>query len=142
MTINGPIYSRGATSGINTVKSYNSLGSRNSQTISAESMGKLYTQDEGGKQFKSIAVSSGTTTLVSAVTGYSIEVDNYTFVASGAGSVKFLSGSTDLTGSMPIAGSGGISANSDSATFRTASGEALVINTTNSVSGHLSYRLV
>lgn len=142
MTINGPIYSRGTASGINTVKSYNSLGSRNSQTISAKSMGKIYTPDEGDRYFQTIAVTSGSTILVSGVTGYSIEVDNYTFVASGAVSVKFLSGSTDLTGFMPIAGSGGISANADSAVFKTASGEALVINTTNSVSGHLAYRLV
>lgn len=141
MTINGPIYSRGATSGINTVKSYNSFGSRNSQTISAESMGKLYTEDEGGRQFKSISISSGTTVVVSGVTGYSIEVDDYTFVASGTTALTILSGSTTIAG--PI----NLGANStlygQGKPLQTASGEALSINLSGSyVGGHLKYRLV
>lgn len=141
MTINGPIYSRGASSGINTVKSYTSFGSRNSQTIAAKSMGKMYTEDEGGRQFKSISLTTGTTVVVSGVTGYSIEVDDYTFVASGATALTILSGSTTIAG--PI----NLGANStlygQDKPLKAASGEALSINLSGSyVGGHLKYRLV
>jgi hypothetical protein len=42
---------------------------------------------------------------------------------------------------MMISGSGGISTSSNNL-FNTASGEALIVNTTSSVAGHLTYRLV
>jgi hypothetical protein len=91
----------------------------------------------------SIAATGGNTTVVAAVTGRSIAVDSYVFVASGASSIRFLSNSTGLTGTMMIGGSGGISApSSNSSLFSTSSGEALIINTTSSVAGHLSYRIV
>lgn len=140
MTINGPIYSRGASSGINTVKSYNRFGSKNSQSISADSMGKIY--DHGNPRFSLISSTGGNSTIISGVSDYSIEVDSYVIVSSGSSSIKFLSGSTDITGTMQIAGSGGISANADSGLIRTNSGEALVLNSTSAVAGHISYRLV
>jgi hypothetical protein len=91
----------------------------------------------------SIAATGGNTTVVAAVTGRSIAVDSYVVVASGASSIRFLSNSTGLTGTMMIGGSGGISApSSNSSLFSTSSGEALIINTTSSVAGHLSYRIV
>mgnify|MGYP006921361569 CR=1 FL=1 len=141
MTINGPIYSRGASSGINTVKSYNRFGSKNSQSISADSMGKLYTEDEGGRQFKSVALTSGTTVVVSGVTGYSIEVDDYTFVASGSTSLTILSGSTTIAG--PVSLGANSTLYGQEKPLKTASGEALSINLSGSyVGGHLKYRLV
>lgn len=90
----------------------------------------------------SIAATGGNTTVVSAVTGLSVVVDSYVVVASGASSIKFLSGSTDITGAMLVSGSGGISASSESGMIRTSSGEALVLNSTSAVAGHISYRLI
>lgn len=92
--------------------------------------------------FTSIATTGGNSTVVSAVTGRSIVVDSYIVVASGSSSIKFLSGSTNITGTMQIAGSGGISASADSGMIKTSSGEALVLNSTSAVAGHISYRLV
>lgn len=143
MAINGVIYSSGTSNGINTVKSYNRFGSRNSVTISAEEMGPMYPIDEGHRFPLSIATTGGTTVLVSGVTGRSIEVDNYTVVASGATGVRFLSGSTNITGPMSLAANGSVSANTDNGyLMKTASGESLSIASTSTVSGHLSYRIV
>jgi len=89
----------------------------------------------------SIAATGGNTTVVSAIVGRSIVVDSYVVVASGSSSLRFLSNSTGLTGTMMISGSGGISTSSNNL-FNTASGEALIVNTTSSVAGHLTYRLV
>lgn len=141
MTINGPVYSRGATSGINTVKSYNSFGSRNSQTIAAESMSRIYDY-ENPTEFSVISSTGGNSTLVSGVPNYSIEVESYVLVSSGSSSIKFLSDSTDITGTMQVAANGSISANSKDGLIKTGSGEALVLNSTSAVAGHISYRLV
>lgn len=141
MTINGPIYSRGASSGINTVKSYNRFGSKNSQTISAKSMGGMYTEDEGGRQYKSISLTTGTTVVVSGVQGYSIEVDDYTFVASGSTTLTVLSGATTIAGPVNLGANSTLYGQDKP--LKTASGEGLSINLSGSyVGGHLKYRLV
>lgn len=144
---NGVIYSRGSVNGANTVKSYNSVGnsvnSKNSVTIAPKLMGTMYPVSEGYAQPKAISVASGTTVLVSGVTGLSIEVDNYSVVASGATTIKFRSGSTDITGTMSFVANGGISVNNDNGPLlKTAVGENLSIVTTNNVGGHLNYRFV
>jgi len=141
---NGVIYSRGSTNGANTVKSYNRFGSRNSVTIVPELMGEMdRIDDEEYMQTLAISVTAGTGILVSGVAGFSIEVDNYSVVASGASTVKFMSGSTDITGTMSFGANGGISVNNDNGpVIKTAVGENLSIVTTSSVAGHLGYRFV
>jgi hypothetical protein len=73
----------------------------------------------------------------------SIYVVQYTIVASIATVVKFVSGTTDITGPMSFAANGGTSppfAGPDGWLFRTQPGEALVINqTVDGVDGHLTY---
>ncbi len=70
-----------------------------------------------------------------------IEVDTYSLAASGACAVKFLSASTDITGSLTLAANGTI-VNTD-ASIKTGIGEALSINlSASAVGGHLSYRLI
>lgn len=105
-------------------------------------------------KYASISTSaSGDTTIVSAVTAYNkkIRVIAYTIIASGDVSVKFKSGSNDISGAMAIATNGGISAAAGVMTafgplglLETNSGEALVINLSSAtqVSGHLTYVLV
>ena len=140
---NGVIYSRSSTNGANTVKAYNSFGAKNIATINPKLMGPMYPIDEGYRESKAVSVSAGTTVLVSGVAGKSIEVDNYTIVGSGASVVRFLSGSTNITGTMMVAANGNISANTDNGfLFKTAVAENLSITTTNNVGGHLSYRFV
>lgn len=143
MTINGPIYSRGTANGTDTVKSYNSRGSRNSTAIVAEQVGYMYPFDEGHRESKVIASTGGTTIVVSGATGLSIEVDNYTVAASGATGVRFLSGSTNITGPMSLSANGSVSATAGNGyLMKTAVGENLSIVSTSTVSGHLSYRMV
>ena len=142
MTITGPIYSRSATNGANTVRAYNRFTYKNIATINAEGMNKFPREgvfDEEDKIFKSVYVGSGTTVVVSGVTDYAIEVCDYNLVASGATVLTFLSGSTNI-GKMSLAANDNISAFE---ALRTANGDALSINLTGSVvSGHLTYKLV
>lgn len=93
------------------------------------------------------ASSSGPSTVVSAVSGYTINVCSYVFVAGGNVSVRWLSNVTALTGAMPIISNGGVAAPVSSPglgpLFRTAAGEPLVIELSASVlvAGHMSYFL-
>ena len=98
--------------------------------------------------FSPISVSSsGSTTVVSAVSGCTINVCSYVFVAGVNVSVKWRSNSTDLTGAMPIIANGGVDAPVSSPglgpLFKTASGEPLVLDlsTAGLVAGHMSYFL-
>jgi hypothetical protein len=141
MTISGPIYSRGATLGINTVKSYNRFASANSKTVVANEVGYSYTEDEGGRGFVDVGAGTGVTVLVSGVPDKSIEVTNYMINASGATVVSWLSGSNTIAGPFNMAANATIV--NDSKSLRTNRGESLSINLTASVvNGHLSYRLV
>lgn len=83
---------------------------------------------------------AGTDALVAATTG-KIRVTSYAVVLGGAGTVKFQSASTDITGAMSFAANGGISiANSDQPVMETAANAALNIVTTGAAGkGHLSY---
>lgn len=143
MTINGPIYSRGSSNGANTIKAYNKFSYKTLATIDADSMGKMYRDDDDGnasRNFSNIFCSSGNTTVISGVPNHSIEVTDYTAIASGATVLTFLSDSNVISGPMSLGAndfiSGGLS-------LKTNLGESLVINLTGSVvSGSLSYRLV
>lgn len=97
------------------------------------------------------AASSGDNTLVAADTNRRIRVTQYTLIASAAVSVKWKSGSTDLSGAMALPANGGISATSPNdgdgrpaALIETAANEALVLNLSGAVqvSGHLTYDLL
>lgn len=139
MAINGPIYSRG--SGVQTVYARNSLQNKSLGTISTKMMGDIYTPDEGGRFFVRVNSTTGNTTLVTGVSGYQIEVDSYTLVASGATQVSFLSGSNIISGPMSLAANAMLI--QPQASLRTNAGENLVLNlTASAISGDLSYRLV
>lgn len=95
------------------------------------------------------ASASGATQLVAAVAGKRIRVLHYRLMASGAVSVKFQSASTDITGLMPFAANGGISAGAPSIIpaglifeFQTEPGEALNINLSGAVAvgGYMLYQ--
>lgn len=88
--------------------------------------------------------SSGDNTVVAGVTSKKIKVLSVVLVAAGAVSVKWRSGTTDLSGAMPLAANSGFvlpSASPVGRYFETASGQALNINLSGAVqvSGHISY---
>jgi hypothetical protein len=97
------------------------------------------------------ASASGNTEVVAAVAGKRIRVLQYRLVCGGDVTVKFRSASTDITGGMPFATNGGISAGAPVQTpagllfeFQTAPGEALNINLSAAIAvgGHLTYQEV
>ena len=86
---------------------------------------------------------NATGVVVSAITGRSIEVVDYTVVSEKSSTVQFLTDTTPLTSGMPFAANGGASVSSDEGVMVTDNGEALQISTTSGVlGGHLSYRVV
>ena len=98
--------------------------------------------------FAPISVSSsGDSSVVVGVAGYTINVCSYVFVAGGDVSVKWRSNTTDLSGAMPLIANGGVSAPVSSPglgpLFKTASGESLQLNLSGAVlvAGHLGYFL-
>ena len=95
--------------------------------------------------------SSGDTTIVAAVTGKRIRVQNYTLIAAGDVSVTWKSGSTTISGAMPLTTNGGMAPSAGAATasgldgvLETAGGEALVLNLSAAVlvAGHLRYEVL
>jgi hypothetical protein len=92
---------------------------------------------------------SGDTTVVTGISGKRIVVLGYTVLVSADTTLKWKSGSTDLTGPMPVVASGGISPVMSSGTYmdefgvlKCADGENLVLNSsaTANCGGHLTYR--
>lgn len=123
-------------SGVNRISSVNTYGVvKNRASLQVVQSDYAPVRSYGAQ----VASTGGNYTAVAAIAGRSIVVDNYVIVASGASSIKFLSNSTDLTGSMMIGGSGDISSNS---TLMTAQGQALVINSSSAIAGNLTYRIV
>lgn len=97
------------------------------------------------------ASSSGDNTIVAAVTGKKIRVQNYTILAAGAVSITWKSGSTAISGAMPLAANGGMAPSAGTATatgldgvLQTAGGEALVLNLSAAVAvgGHIRYEVL
>lgn len=92
--------------------------------------------------------SSGSNTIVSAVTGKKIRVLAYTIIAAGAVTAKWQSASTDLSGAMSLAANGGaapsisiLAPGNMIGLFETAPGEALNLNLGGAVNvaGHMTY---
>lgn len=94
--------------------------------------------------YKSISVAgSGNNTLVSGVAGHVYQVVNYVIVAAGAVNVKWISGTTDISGVMNLAANGGASASGErlAPLMETIAGDALILNLSGAiqVSGHMNY---
>lgn len=90
------------------------------------------------------AASSGSNALVAAVAGKRIRVLSYTLVAAAAVTVKFQSAANDLTGALPLAANGGVSAAGAAGAplFETNVAEALNVNLGGAiaVAGHVTYQ--
>ena len=94
-------------------------------------------------QFRPIsATAAGNTEIVPAVTGKRIRVIAYAVVTNLTVSIKFRSGTTDITGSMRLVEGGGIAHAYDGGLFQTAVGQALNINLSANatVGGYVVYR--
>jgi hypothetical protein len=90
------------------------------------------------------ATTSGDTQIVAGVSGKRIRVIAYAVVASATVSIKFRSGTSDITGSMRVVEGGGIAHAYDGGLFQTAVGQALNINLSANatVGGYVVYREV
>ena len=90
------------------------------------------------------ATTSGDTQIVPAVSGKRIRVIAYAVIANATVSIKFRSGTSDITGSMRVVEGGGIAHAYDGGLFQTAVGQALNINlsTNATVGGYVVYREV
>jgi hypothetical protein len=94
------------------------------------------------------ASSSGSNTVVAAVTGKRIRVLSYVMVAAGDVTATWKSASNNISGGMALAANGGAAPSAGQATpggligqFETNQGEALNLNLSAAVSvaGHLTY---
>ena len=90
------------------------------------------------------ATTATDTQIVPAVSGKRIRVIAYAVIANLTVSIKFRSGTTDITGSMRVVEGGGIAHAYDGGLFQTAEGQALNINLSNNatVGGYVVYREV
>jgi len=128
---------------------YSTTGTQNvssvclQHTVVREVLNINQIDDRPDKQYSAIiAATGGNTIVISGVAERHILVDSYLLSASGAGSVRFLSSTgTYLTGLDYMAANGSISV-SENANLLTKLGENLVLNTTSTVGGHITYRLV
>jgi hypothetical protein len=71
---------------------------------------------------------SGDTTVVTGIPGKYFIVLGFFFATAAAISVKWISGTTDLTGAMPFAANGGISVESEVGIMQTIVGDSLILN--------------
>lgn len=88
--------------------------------------------------------SSGNNTILTPPTGKRVVVHSYVIVAAAAVSAKWITGSTDKSGAMPLAANGGIScAQNEMGWFGGEVDEALILNLSGAqlVAGHLRYSL-
>jgi len=88
------------------------------------------------------ATNSGNTQVVGAVSGKRIRVIAFAVVADATVSIKFRSGTTDITGSMRVVQGGGIAHAYDGGLFQTAVNQPLNINLSAdaTVGGYVVYR--
>ncbi|TXH58105.1 MAG: hypothetical protein E6Q97_03090 [Desulfurellales bacterium] len=93
---------------------------------------------------KIAATSSGDTTLQSAADGYLYVVIDYAFTTDTDVAVKFIGGSTDISGLIKPGANGGVAASSPNGLMETGNNEALKINLSGAavVGGHYSYAKV
>ncbi len=103
-----------------------------------------------GEKLKNAVISistSGDNTLIAAPTNGYIVIDNINFVPSSAVNVKFISGSTDLSGTYPLTANQGFTQENTSlnedGVITCAVGEAFKINLSGAVqvSGFIRYRI-
>lgn len=89
------------------------------------------------------ASTSGNTAVVAAHAGQTITVVSILVIAAGTVGVKFQSGTTDITGSLPLVANSGFTQVSSMGVFKTSVSEALNINLDANVAvgGFLSYIL-
>lgn len=102
--------------------------------------------------FASISTSaSGDTTIVAAQPGRKIRVLNYTVIAAGDVSIRWKSGSNNITGAMALATNGGAAPSGTGQSpsghiglFETNVGEALILNLSAAIAvgGHLAYQSI
>lgn len=110
----------------------------------AESTSSIYDgSQELTPKFKAISTgSNGDNIIVDAVSGKKIRVLSYMFISSGIVTAIWQSGSTDISGPLPLVASTGVSAGYNSkGHFETSVGAALQINqnSTATLGGHLTY---
>lgn len=90
--------------------------------------------------------SSGNNTVAAARANTKYEVINYVLVANGTVSVKFMDGSTDMSGPMPLVVNSGAAATGtrDAPLMTTTAGNTLSINLSGAVAiyGHVTYNTV
>lgn len=94
---------------------------------------------------KSIAVSTlGSADLVVVGSGKKAVVVHLTLISNGIVNVKFISGSTDITGLLYLAANTGVADRNQYGLFETADGEDLKINLSGNVAvgGYMSYILI
>ena len=87
--------------------------------------------------------SAGTFTLQSAVSGKRLVVYSVTIVSDAAISITFKSGSTSITGAIPVAENGGFADSFGDGLFEVAAGEDFDVTLTGTcpaVGGYYSYR--
>jgi len=97
----------------------------------------------GTVQYATIsATTSGDTQIVPAVSGKRIRVIAYAVIANATVSIKFRSGTSDITGSMRVVEGGGIAHAYDGGLFQTAVNQPLNINLSANatVGGYVVYR--
>lgn len=86
---------------------------------------------------------AGSTELVAAVAGKSVEVLAFHVTLDAAGTAKFRDGDTDLTGAVPLPTNGQWAQQANFALFRTGAGEALnIVSGTGKAFGYATYRVV
>lgn len=107
-------------------------------------MGDFVPRDLVNTQSAAISLSTSGTLVAAAGTGLKIKVPLYVLVAGTAGaSVKFQSGTVDLTGTMSFAANGGaaVAGGMTGLALVTAANQPLVLNITGTatVGGHLTY---
>jgi len=97
------------------------------------------------------ANTAGDNTVVSAVTGKKIRVQSYTIAASDTVSLTWKSGTTAISGAMPVAANGALTVTAGAATatgldgvLQTAGGDALVLALSGNIAvgGHLRYEVL
>lgn len=88
------------------------------------------------------AAASGDNTVVAAVPNKSIRVIDYSAISAGTVTTKWRSGSTDISGPMPlVANSQARTDNTATGVLETVPGQALVLNLSAAIAvgGHLTY---
>ena len=129
--------------------SYTNLGG-NSQSMEAQLTNTAIPTDGDYEfstepSFAAISGGVGDTTLVAAVPGKQISVMSYTVVVDAASTFQVFSAggsNTAITGPMALGANGGVSANDNEVLFRTAPGEALLVNNSaGNFAGHIAYKI-